>query len=120
MNKPFSCTKQKYLALLLNRFRFNEAHLRTLHRYHNSLGIRSIIFLAFNERLRIMRSDYLDFMTKANHLSNPVVRTATGFHHDQSGCLIGHKFLKILPRKLLAKHQLPRHQRGVQLENILR
>src|SRR3546814_2912267 len=82
VDEPLSGAKQNRMALLLCRFRIDEAHFRPLSCNHDSLGICRIVLLPLHKRFYVMRRNQLYLMAEPDHLACPIMRAATGFHHD--------------------------------------
>src|SRR3546814_1582286 len=65
------------MALLLCRFRIDEAHFRPLSCNHDSLGICRIVLLPLHKRFYVMRRNQLYLMAEPDHLACPIMRAAT-------------------------------------------
>src|SRR3546814_8977382 len=76
------CSSDLRPALLLSGLWINETHFGPLGRDYNRLGVRRIVFLALHERFDVPRCNQLHLMAKLGHLACPVMRAATGLHHD--------------------------------------
>lgn len=66
---------------------FHEAHLGLTGGDRDRLGIGSIILLALDEGVGILRRDQLHLVPKRFHPRRPIMRSAAGFEEDQAGSL---------------------------------
>lgn len=118
-HEAFPGTEEDGSALLLFRFRLDEAHLGPLGRNDDRLGIGGIVLLTLHKRLHVLRRDQLHFMALPGQFPCPVMGAAAGLQHDHCGRLLGHESEEGRTRELFAKRHLARQQRSMKLENGL-
>lgn len=119
MDQSFPAAEHGRAGLLLNRLALHKAHFWLPGRDYDRLGIGSVVFLALDERARVLWHDQLYLVAKHLHCARPMVRAAAGLKDDQARFLLGHKSRELLTCKLFAKLEFSRPLSTVDLENTL-
>jgi hypothetical protein len=78
IDETFEGSKQHRLGLLPFRLRFHKAHLGSLGRDDDRLGIGRVVFPPLHERPDILWRNQLYLMAELHQFPSPVIRAATG------------------------------------------
>jgi len=76
---------------LLDRLRRHEAHLRTLHRFGNHLGVSEVVLLPSEIRLHVLGRHQPGVMAERLKLLAQMVRANAGLHADPARRQVGFK-----------------------------
>jgi hypothetical protein len=107
------------LGLLIFGLGRDKPHLGLARGDHDCLGIGCVVFLAFYERLDVLRRNELGLMAEIHHVARTSVRAAAGLVYDHAVRMFSREQSGLLAGQLLAEHHIPRGRCTVKLENAL-
>ena len=110
---------QHHYALLLNRFRLDEAHRWPADRLADGLGIGGVVFLPLDIGLDVGRRHQPHVVAERQQFARPVVRGGAGLDADQAARQLGEKPQQPRAPQPLADDNLSLGVNAVHLKNRL-
>src|SRR5262249_23168018 len=86
----------------------HEVHGRSLHRFHDCLGVAVVVLVSLEEWLDVLRRDQTHIVTKRRQLSCDKMRAGTGFHPDQAARDIAEPASKLMTVTFCCRTIAPR------------
>jgi hypothetical protein len=110
---------QQLSRLLLRTLDRHKAHRRALNRLANRFGIGSIILVALNVRLHVLRRHQPYLVPKRGELARPVVRRCTRFQPNQTARKSAEERHHLPASQSLAQNRRTFRIDAVNLKNML-
>jgi hypothetical protein len=118
-HQKIACPMQHQPALLLGRFDLYEPHGRPPNRLADRLGVGSIVLVALNVSLHVLRWHQPHLVAKLRQFTRPLMRRGAGLHADEARWQRLKKRQHLAAPQLLPNHDLFGRVDAVDLKHVL-